>query len=89
MNRTRRLMSVASTVAVAALVLTACGTTSEDDTTPKAAAAATSQDCTNDTTATATGPVSLTDGLGRKVELDKPAQRVAVLEWQQTEDLLT
>jgi len=45
--------------------------------------------CADDDTATATGPVSLTDALGRTVELDQPAQRVAVLEWGQTESLLT
>jgi len=45
--------------------------------------------CADDSTTTATGPVSLTDGFGRTVELTKPAERVAVLEWQQTEDVLT
>jgi iron complex transport system substrate-binding protein len=29
------------------------------------------------------------DGVGRTVELDKPAERVVVLEWQQTEDLMS
>ncbi len=38
---------------------------------------------------TSTGPVSLTDSYGREVQLDAPAERVAVLEWQQTEDVLT
>ena len=33
--------------------------------------------------------MSLTDGFGRTVELTKPAERVAVLEWQQIEDVLT
>ena len=37
----------------------------------------------------ATGPVTLTDSYGRTVELDQPAERVAVLEWQQVEDVLT
>ena len=47
-------------------------------------------DCTADTTATtATGPVTLTDSFGRTVELAKPAERVAVLEWQQVEDVLS
>lgn len=46
-------------------------------------------DCSADTTATATGPVTLTDAFGRPVELAKPAERVAVLEWQQVEDVLT
>ncbi len=45
--------------------------------------------CADDATTTATGPVSLTDGFGRTVELTKPAERVAVLEWQQTEEVLT
>lgn len=45
--------------------------------------------CADDTTPTATGPVSMVDGVGRTVTLPKPAARVAVLEWQQTEDLLT
>lgn len=46
-------------------------------------------DCSADTTATSTGPVTLTDAFGRTVELAKPAERVAVLEWQQVEDVLT
>ena len=33
--------------------------------------------------------MSLTDSYGRTVELDEPAERVAVLEWQQIEDVLT
>jgi len=87
MIRTRRL--AVATVVATAFALTACGTT--DVTTPAAgpSAAPASQSCADDKTATATGPVSLTDGVGRKVELAKPATRVAVLEWQQTEDLLT
>ena len=46
-------------------------------------------DCAADTTTTSTGSVSLTDAFGRTVELTKPAERVAVLEWQQVEDVLT
>ena len=46
-------------------------------------------DCAADTTTTATGPVTLTDAFGRTVELAGPAQRVAVLEWQQVEDVLS
>lgn len=70
------------------LALAACGTT---DVKEPAAASATpaSASCAKDTTATATGPVDMKDMLGREVKLDKPAQRVVVLEWQQTEDLLT
>ncbi len=78
----------AATFAALALATAACGTTapesaSSPSTTPV------SQECADDTTATSTGPVSLVDGAGRTVELDKPAERVAVLEWQQTEDVLT
>jgi iron complex transport system substrate-binding protein len=83
--------------------LTACGTT--DSGADAAAAAAESSptatteqadaatgpltSCAADDTTTSTGPVSLTDALGRTIELDQPAQRVAVLEWGQTESLLT
>ncbi len=48
-----------------------------------------STDCADDTTTTSTEPVTLTDSLGRTVELDQPATRVAALEWQQIEDVLT
>ncbi|WP_033338708.1 iron-siderophore ABC transporter substrate-binding protein [Catenuloplanes japonicus] len=78
----------AATLAAIALALTACGTTDVDDV-AAAPSAPTSQSCAEDTTTTSTGPVSMTDGIGRKIELAKPAQRVATLEWQQTEDLLT
>ncbi len=78
-----------STVLGATLVLSACGTTdeaggAEADTEPTATA---SQEC--DDVTTSTGPVSLTDAFGRTVELDEPASRVAVLEWQQIEDVLS
>ena len=70
------------------LLLAACGTTdtSADAEAPKANDSA---DCSADETTTSTGPVTLTDSYGRTVELDKPAERVAVLEWQQVEDVLT
>ncbi len=69
-----------------ALLLAGCGTTDteadqDSPSTPQAA------DC--DPGTTETGPVELTDGFGRKVTLDKPAERVAVLEWQQLEDVLS
>ncbi|CAM3298818.1 iron-siderophore ABC transporter substrate-binding protein [Nocardioides dubius] len=70
----------------AALALTACGTTEENDEAPAAAA---SGECADDTTATSTEPVELTDGFGRTVTLDAPAKRIAVLEWQQIEDALS
>ncbi|HWJ11774.1 MAG TPA: iron-siderophore ABC transporter substrate-binding protein [Nocardioides sp.] len=70
------------------LLLSACGTTDtgSDDEAPKAND---SVDCAADETATSTEPVKLTDSYGRTVELDKPAERVAVLEWQQVEDVLS
>ncbi|WP_442358353.1 iron-siderophore ABC transporter substrate-binding protein [Kineosporia succinea] len=82
-----RRASGAASLAVIALALAACGTTDVEE----AAAVSTpaSQTCADDTTETATGPVEMTDGVGRTVKLDKPAERVAVLEWQQTEDLIT
>lgn len=77
--------------ALAALALAACGTTEVPDTADAAtgSAAAISESCAADTTATSTDPVTLTDGVGRTVTLEEPAQKVAVLEWQQTEDLLS
>ena len=86
------------------VLLAACGTTtpaaSNTTSTAEAVSSGTVSDaaqesstgrssCADDATTTATGPVSLTDAFGRSVELSKPAERVAVLEWQQTEDVLT
>jgi len=85
-------MKLRSTAALAVLLLSpalaACGTTDPGsaEEAPKAAA---SSECEDDTTKTATGPVEMTDSFGRTVELDQPAERVAVIEWQMTEDLLT
>ncbi|PWN01387.1 Fe3+-hydroxamate ABC transporter [Nocardioides silvaticus] len=79
----------AALTAPLALLLVACGTSDTDSGDDEAPKANDSADCADDTTATAEGPVSLTDSYGRTVELDQPAERVAVLEWQQTEDLLT
>lgn len=84
----RSLTATLSAAAVLPFLLTACGTTAVSSETAAAPAANTTGDCADDTTATSTGPVSLTDSFGRTVELDEPAQRVAVLEWQQTEDVL-
>ena len=74
------------------LVAGACGTTAADDGAGRAAASTagplpSSAGCAD--VETSSGPVSLTDSFGRKVELEQPAQRVAVLEWQQVEDVLT
>jgi iron complex transport system substrate-binding protein len=59
------------------LVLTACGSTQ-----PAA-------DQATDTGGSDAGPITLTDATGATVELDAPAERVVVLEWQQVEDVLT
>jgi iron complex transport system substrate-binding protein len=83
-----RSLAVAASFAVAALTLTACGTTSVG-TAGDPVAAPTSESCAADTTATSTGAVTLTDGVGREVKLEQPAARIAVLEWQQIEDALT
>ena len=59
------------------LALGACGTsqpTADADVDPAAAGAE---------------PITLTDSAGRTVELDAPAERVVVLEWQQVEDVLS
>ncbi|MGN8026597.1 ABC transporter substrate-binding protein [Microbacterium sp. 22242] len=84
----RTPLAVLSLLAVSTLALAGCGTTPAAAPTGGAAPAA-SAECAADATTTATGPVSVTDALGRTVKLDKPAQRVAVLEWQQVEDALT
>lgn len=89
MIRFHPLATAAATLAVAALTLTACGTTNLENAGGGKVAAASSQDCAADKTVTSTGAVSFTDGLGRQVKLDKPAERIAVLEWQQIEDALT
>jgi len=84
----RKPLVVLSLLAATTLALAGCGTTSVAAPTDSAAPAA-SAECAKDTTATATGPVSVTDAIGRTVKLDKPAERVAVLEWQQVEDALS
>lgn len=86
MTPTRPLVILA---AAAALIATGCGTTSVDAPETDGAATPASESCADDTTVTSSEPVSLTDGVGRQVELDKPAERLAVLEWQQIEDALT
>jgi iron complex transport system substrate-binding protein len=71
----RRLI-VPALAAFLALLLGACGSTQA------------AQDEKN--TETDPGePITLTDAANRKVELEAPAERVVVLEWQQIEDVLT
>lgn len=90
MNRARCLTASVST-GLALLAVTSCGTTDVDKVTAggSPAAAPASKSCAEDKTTTSTKPVSFTDGVGRQVKLDKPARRIAVLEWQQVEDALT
>ncbi|GAA2163659.1 MULTISPECIES: ABC transporter substrate-binding protein [Glycomyces] len=61
----------AALAAAALLALSACGTTEEGG--------------GDDGTEAASGPVSTVDFLGRTVELDKPAERVVILEWSEVE----
>lgn len=88
-RRASRLAAIAAPAAALALALSGCGTTAaptgEAETAPASAIAG----CENDSTATSTGAVELTDSFGRTVSLDAPAKRVAVLEWQQIEDVIT
>jgi ABC-type Fe3+-hydroxamate transport system substrate-binding protein len=82
--------SLAVLLPLAALALTACGQTTAADTESASAeetTSATSSSCAD--VETSSDPVDLTDAYGREVRLDQPAERVAVLEWQQTEDLLS
>lgn len=88
MKTHNRLASVAC-VGITALTLSACGTTTVNSAEEVSDSAAISDSCAQDSTTTSTDPVSMTDSHGRLIELDKPAERIVVLEWQQTEDLLT
>lgn len=67
--------------ATSLLALSACGTSQ-----PTTEASGSG---TTGSTETAAGPITLTDAAGRTVELDAPAERVVVLEWQMVEDVLT
>ncbi|GGM43979.1 iron-siderophore ABC transporter substrate-binding protein [Promicromonospora citrea] len=82
----RTTASLAGAALLLLPLLAACGTTDPGAAAP-APSEATSGDCAD--VETSTGPVTLTDSFGRTVELEQPAERVAVLEWQQTEDLLS
>lgn len=71
-------------------VSAACGSSddtdaAEDETTTTAAA---TEGCEG-VEAEGEGPIELTDAFDRTVQLDGPAERVAVLEWQQIEDVLS
>lgn len=100
----RPIAALGTAALLLAAALSACGTTSDEsssdapppvvtESSDTGADAGTdagtgSEACTADV-ATSSDPVTLTDAFDRTVELDKPAQRVAVLEWQQIEDVLS
>ncbi|MFI6697503.1 iron-siderophore ABC transporter substrate-binding protein [Streptomyces sp. NPDC050509] len=88
MNRARHLAASAA-AGLVVLTATACGTTAVDKAETSSSASPSSKSCAEDTTTTSKKPVSFKDGVGRQVKLDKPAERIAVLEWQQVEDALT
>jgi len=71
------------------LSATACGVTDTSSSEAAQNTTAASVSCSEDTTKTSTDPVSMTDDLGRTLNLDKPAERVVILEWQEIEDALT
>lgn len=83
-------LAALATLGALTLALTACGTTSAAPAPAETStSAATGVGCADDKTSTSTDAVELTDAFGRTVTLDKPAQKVAVLEWQQIEDVLS
>ncbi|MFC3491061.1 hypothetical protein [Glycomyces rhizosphaerae] len=63
--------AVPAALAAALLAVSACGTTEEGG--------------GDEAADVASGPVSTVDFLGRTVELDKPAERVVILEWSEVE----
>ncbi|MGN7979348.1 ABC transporter substrate-binding protein [Microbacterium sp. 22195] len=83
-------LAALATLGALTLALTACGTTTAAPApTDAKTSTASGVGCADDSTSTSTKPVELTDALGRTVKLDKPAAKVAVLEWQQIEDVLS
>ena len=85
----RKPFALVTILSAMTLALVGCGTTSVPSQSASPTLASNAAGCANDTTKTSTGAVELTDDFGRNVRLDKPAERVAVLEWQQIEDVLT
>ena len=71
-----RTMLLPSLAITGLFALSACGTSQPSAAEP-------------DTGSQNEGPITLTDSAHRTVELDGPAKRVVVLEWQQVEDVLT
>ena len=74
---TTRTCVTGALAAAALITMAACGSSQPGE-----------DEKASDVSATA-GPIILTDGAGRTVELPAPAERVVVLEWQQLEDVLT
>ncbi|MFF7192145.1 iron-siderophore ABC transporter substrate-binding protein [Streptomyces sp. NPDC008079] len=72
--------AAATVAAVAALALTGCGTTHS--------AADESVKTTDSVSASASGPITLTDASGTEVRLDAPATKVIGTEWNVVEDLV-
>ncbi|MFD9083705.1 iron-siderophore ABC transporter substrate-binding protein [Streptomyces erythrochromogenes] len=70
----RRLLITAAAATVAALTLTACGTT---------------EPAADDKAKGAGEKISLTDGTGTKVELDGPAKTIVATEWNVVESLIS
>ncbi|MFY1699776.1 MULTISPECIES: iron-siderophore ABC transporter substrate-binding protein [unclassified Solwaraspora] len=87
--KTRSITAALAAAALVPTLLAGCGTSDPQATTDRTPPPTASGECADDTTTTSTGPVEVTDVLGRTVSLDAPAERVAVLEWQQIEDVLT
>lgn len=85
----RKPFTLAAMFSAMTIVLAGCGTTSAPSQSEGQTLSSNAAGCDSDTTKTSTGAVELTDDFGRTVHLDEPAQRVAVLEWQQIEDVLT
>ena len=89
MNRALRLAASASTGLALLPQRPAARPTSTRRGRSSAVAAPASKSCADDTTATSTDAGLLQGRRRPQVELDKPAERIAVLEWQQVEDALT
>ena len=85
---TRSRLRTASLVLALAGLAAACGSSEPEEAAAEAPAAEpTAEGC--DGVEAAEGPIEVVDSFGRTVELDGPAERVAVLEWQQVEDVLS
>ncbi|GHH72724.1 ABC transporter substrate-binding protein [Streptosporangium violaceochromogenes] len=79
-----RSLRTALAVFAAVLALGACGTTQA----PAGTAAESAADPTGSSGSAEAGPVTVTDGRGRNVTLDRPATKVVGLEWGEVEMLV-